>query len=77
MDAGRFHVPSVEVALSALGGSLLGLLRLRLRDPHTVDDAAVDQFAEAMLRMLGVPQTEAARLATLPLPDPHLASQPD
>ena len=33
-----------------------------------IDETTVDQLAEAVLRLLGVPAPEAARLAALPLP---------
>jgi AcrR family transcriptional regulator len=67
--AGRFTVPDAEVALSAVAGGLLGLLRLYQRHPDRITETAVDQLAEAVLRLLGVPAPEAARLAALPLPD--------
>ena len=67
--AGRFTVPGAEIALSAMAGGLLGLLRMCQRHPELVTDATVDQLAEAELRLLGVPADEAARLVTLPLPD--------
>jgi AcrR family transcriptional regulator len=66
--SGRFTFPDAEVALSAVGGGLLGLLRLGQRGSERIDVRAVDQFAEAALRMLGVPADDAARLATLELP---------
>jgi AcrR family transcriptional regulator len=66
--AGRFTVPDAEIALSAVAGGLLGLLRLRQRHPERIDEASVDQLAEAILRMLGVPATEATRIAALDLP---------
>jgi AcrR family transcriptional regulator len=66
--AGRFTVPDAEIALSAVAGGLLGLLRICQRHPGRVDEAAVDQLAEAELRLLGVPADEAARLAATPLP---------
>ena len=65
---GRFTVPDAEIALSAVAGGLLGLLRMCQRHPERVDETAVDQLAEAELRLLGVPAGEAARLAALPLP---------
>jgi AcrR family transcriptional regulator len=67
-DAGRFTVPDAEIALSAVAGGLLGLLRMCQRNPERVSGASVDQLAEAVLRLLGVPAPEAARLAALPLP---------
>jgi hypothetical protein len=66
--AGRFTVPDAEIALSAVAGGLLGLLRVHLRDPERIDEVSVDQLAEARLRLLGVPASEAARLAALDLP---------
>lgn len=66
--AGKFTFPQAQVALSAIAGGLLGLLRLRLDEPETVDESAVDELTEASLRFLGVRATEAKRLSTLPLP---------
>jgi len=66
--AGRFTVPDAEIALSAAAGGMLGLLRMCQRRPERVTEATVDQLAEAVLRLLGVPADEAARLAALPLP---------
>ena len=68
---GRFTVPDAEIALSAVAGGLLGLLRLCQRHPERVKEATVDELAEAVLRLLGVPADEAARLAALPLPPTH------
>jgi AcrR family transcriptional regulator len=66
--AGRFTVPDAEIALSAAAGGMLGLLRMCQRHPERVTEATVDQLAEAVLRLLGVPAGEAARVAALPLP---------
>jgi AcrR family transcriptional regulator len=66
--AGRFMVPDAEIALSAVAGGLLGLLRQCQRHPERVNQASVDQLAEAVLRLFGVPAPEAARLVGLPLP---------
>jgi len=68
-SAGRFTIPDAEIALSAVAGGLLGLLRMCQRHPERITEASVDQLAEAVLRLLGVPAHEAARLAALPLPD--------
>jgi AcrR family transcriptional regulator len=65
--AGRFTVPDADIALSAAAGGLLGLLRMCERHPERVTETTVDQLAEAVLRLLGVPAPEAARLAALPL----------
>ena len=66
--AGRFSVPDAEIALSAVAGGLLGLLRVCQRHPERVTETAVDRLAEAELRLLGVPADEAARQTALPLP---------
>jgi AcrR family transcriptional regulator len=67
--AGCFTVPDAEIALSAVAGGLLGLLRQCQRHPEQVQEAAVDQLAEAILRLLGVAAPEAARIAALDLPE--------
>jgi AcrR family transcriptional regulator len=67
--AGRFTLPDAEIALSAVAGGLLGLLRLHQRHPERIDVTAVDRLAEAVLRLLGIPAPEARHLAALPLPD--------
>jgi hypothetical protein len=66
--AGRFTVPNADIALSAVAGGLLGLLRIRHHHPDRIDEASVDQLAEAILRLLGVPDAEAKRIAALDLP---------
>jgi hypothetical protein len=75
--AGRFTVPDAEIALSAVAGGLLGLLRMCQYYPdrsqeasagQLAQEASADQLAEAVMRLLGVPAPEAARLAALPLP---------
>jgi len=38
------------------------------RHPERVTEAVVDQLADAVLRPIGVPNREAARLTALPLP---------
>jgi AcrR family transcriptional regulator len=66
--AGRFTVPDAQIALAAVAGGLLGLLRERQRQPGHIDETAADRLTEAILRLLGLPADEAARLAALPLP---------
>ena len=67
--AGRFSVPHADIALSAVAGGLLGLLRVHQDQPEQIDETAVDQLAEAILRMLGLPAREAKRIAARELPD--------
>jgi AcrR family transcriptional regulator len=66
--AGRFTELDAEIALSAVAGGLLGLLRLHEHQPERVEVASVDQLAEASLRLLGLRAAEARRIARLPLP---------
>jgi AcrR family transcriptional regulator len=66
---GQFTVADAEVALSAVAGGLIGLLRLHQEHPERLEETAVDELAEACLRLLGLPPAKARRLAGLPLPD--------
>ena len=65
--AGQFSVADPEVALSAVAGGLIGLLRLHQRQPER-EESSVDELAEACLRLLGLPAAKARRVARLPLP---------
>src|ERR1700760_3553220 len=47
-DTGRFTIPDAEIALSAVAGGLLGLLRLCQRQPERVSETTVDHLAEAL-----------------------------
>ena len=67
-SAGRFTFPIAEIALTAIAGGLLGLLRLHQRDPGHLEKAAVDELADALRPLLAVPASEATRLAGTPLP---------
>jgi hypothetical protein len=60
--AGRFTVPDARMALSAVAGSLLGLLRMCQRHPERLQEASVDQLAEAVLPLFGVLAPEATHL---------------
>jgi len=67
--AGRFTIPDAEIALSAVAGGLLGLLRLHASNPERVTETSVDELTEACLRFLGLAAAQARRLARLRLPD--------
>lgn len=67
--AGRFTFPHAEIALSAVAGGLLGLLRAHQQHAERIDETIVDETAEALLRMLGVPAREAKRITSRKLPD--------
>jgi AcrR family transcriptional regulator len=66
IKAGRLHVPNERTALFAAGGALLAVMRAVL-DGHAPKDADV-HHAEGILRMLGLPDGEAAEIARRPLP---------
>ena len=66
--AGQFSVADAEVALSAIAGGLIGLLRQHQQHPERVEESSVDQLAESCLRLLGLPSARARRLARLALP---------
>ncbi len=66
--AGRFEFANAQIALSAVAGGLLGLLRLHERHPRAISEGSVDELTEACLRLLGIRTAEARRLARLPLP---------
>ena len=65
-QAGRFRIEDPAIALSAVGGAIIGLLQLNT--VAELDDRAGEQMAELVLRMLGLPLDEARDLATRPLP---------
>ncbi len=66
--AGRFTIPDADIALCAVAGGLLGLLRVRQQHPRRINETAADHLAEAILRMLGIPPAEAKKIATSDLP---------
>jgi AcrR family transcriptional regulator len=68
IDAGRFQVHNPKLAMSTVTGALLTALHLSLTDPAFDNDTVYDELAEQLLRMLGVPPSEAHKLATAPLP---------
>lgn len=66
--AGRFSFPDADIALCAVAGGLIGLLGVHQRHPGRIDGTTVDQLAEALLRLVGAPGEEAARLVSMPPP---------
>jgi AcrR family transcriptional regulator len=71
IKAGRFRVPNEDVALYAMGGALLMVMRAVL-DAHAPKTAEF-HHAEGVLRMLGLPPEEAADVARHKLPEPAAA----
>lgn len=66
--SGRFTCTNPTTALSALGGTLLSLVALRLARPDLDGDEAASDLAEMVLRMLGVPPGDARQVTRRPLP---------
>ena len=73
VDAGRFQVEDVDLAVTMAAGALLCLGQLLHDQPDRDDAAAADRLAENLLRMFGVPARQAHRICSLPLPDPSSA----
>jgi AcrR family transcriptional regulator len=66
IKAGRFQVPNKRVALFAMGGALLGVMRDVL--DGQAPKAADRHHAEGVLRMLGLTAADAAEVVRRPLP---------
>jgi AcrR family transcriptional regulator len=69
IDAGRFHVEDLPLAMAMVGGALLGLGQLLQNEPDRDDAAAADTVTEHVLQLLGMPADEAHRICRKPLPD--------
>jgi AcrR family transcriptional regulator len=69
VDAGRFHVADMSLALAIVGGALLGLGQLLHDEPERDDAETADKVTEHVLVLLGMPADEARRICQLPLPD--------
>lgn len=67
--AGRFTVTNAYAALAMLAGGLFGLLQMQVvLDDSVLGEDISSALAEQVLRGLGVPSSDAARIAHLPLP---------
>jgi len=69
IDSGRFDITDVDLALHITAGSLLGLITLLDAHPDLDAGPLADQYAVRILRGFGLSKSEAARLASRPLPD--------
>jgi AcrR family transcriptional regulator len=69
VDAGRFDVPDVEVAVAMTAGALVALGQLLHDQPDRDVEQTTDRMTEDLLRMFGVPRRQAHRICTGPLPD--------
>ena len=66
METGRFAVANEAAVGSLLSGAVIGALSGRLEG--ALDDGDLDDAVEYLLRLLGVPATEALDIAHRPLP---------
>ena len=69
MDAGRFKVKDLDVAVTMAAATLLALGQLLLDQPERDGEETTDRMTEDLLRIFGVPAATARRLCRLPLPD--------
>jgi len=67
VETGRFTLDNLEAAAALLSGAVIGVLGGRLE--NTLGDGDLDDAVEYLLRLLGVPGSEARDIAHLPLPD--------
>jgi AcrR family transcriptional regulator len=76
VDAGRFDVADLDVAVTMATGALLALGQLLQDQPDRDVEETTDRVAEDLLRMFGVPRRQAHRNCTLPHPE-HEAGRGD
>src|SRR5512139_66283 len=69
VDAGRFAVQDLDVAVTMTAGALIGLGQLLQDQPERDVDATTDRVTEDLLRLFGVPRRQAHRICSRPLPD--------
>jgi hypothetical protein len=69
VDAGRFDVADLDVAVTMAAGALLALGQLLNDQPERGVDETTDRLTEDLLRMFGLPRRQAQRICSLPLPD--------
>ena len=69
VDAGRFDVTDVDIAVTIAAGALLALGQLLHDQPDRDVERTTDQVTEDLLRMFGLPRPQAHRICTKPLPD--------
>lgn len=73
IEAGRFHVADLGLAMAVVGGALLGLGHLLETEPDRDGADAADTVTEHVLALLGMSADEARRICRLPLPDLAIA----
>src|SRR6188472_692657 len=61
MEASRFDVPDLDVAVTMTAGALLALGQLLHDQPERDDEQTTDRVTEDLLRMFGIPRRQAQR----------------
>ena len=69
VDAGRFDVADLDVAVAITAGALIALGQLLDDKPDRDVEQTTDRMTQDLLRMFGVPRRQAQRISTKPLPD--------
>jgi AcrR family transcriptional regulator len=69
VEAGRFTVADIDLALAAAGGALLGLGNLLFVQTDRDDAVAADALTEDILRLFGMTADDAHAICSRPLPD--------
>ena len=69
MDAGRFQIDDLDVAVTLAAGALIALGQLLQDHPERDAEETTDRVTEELLRLFGVRAPAARRICRLPLPD--------
>lgn len=69
VEAGRFEIDDLDVAVTIAAGALLALGQLLHDQPDRDVEETTDRVTEDLLRMFGLPRRQAQRICSLPLPD--------
>ncbi len=69
MASGRFTISDARIGFLIVGGAAINLGQTVLNDPDADDAVVTDQVVYELLRMLGVPDHDAADIVSRPLPE--------
>ncbi len=69
VDAGRFDVDDVDIAVTMTAAALIALGQLLHDKPDRDVEQTTNRMTQDLLRMFGVPRRQAHRICTKPLPD--------
>ena len=74
VESGRLHADDLEATLLAVGGTVLSIMAARLLGE--LESEAPERAAILALKLLGIPNEEAAEIAHRPLPRLEFPQQP-